>query len=188
MNGPLDPGPEGLTGVESRALRAVLGLERRHVALLAKVLGLGGGKGMDPNRVVQWERSKGRGYPPDVLSALLSVLHAVQDGAGALRAQASVSGAIRRPLGDRGVFTVLHLDRAGLRLTPGQLAGLDADASGFWQHLADAMVTHALILSQREGRNWPVVLDRAPRDCDPSDSAGPENETVDLAEEIKTRG
>lgn len=142
-----------LTGIESRTLRAMLHLERRHVAILAETAGLGD---VTTERVTQWERSKGRGYPPELVDLLRRIQAAASDMAGQMAAAAKSQaaevalggGAVRmtiiRPRGHGRIMTLLRLPAAAdVRFSPPQLLALDEGGGDFWQRLADAAVVEA---------------------------------------------
>lgn len=158
QSAPLIAGDD-LTGVECRALRTALGLERRHVSIFAEALGLDteGGR-----RVMQWERSKGRGYPGELVDRLLDVDQAVQRLADDLADTAEQTGQIRRPLGHRRIFTLLDLGRQGFALSPEALEALDANTGETWHALMDAAIARALVDLRSNDQSARVVMDREP--------------------------
>lgn len=141
-----------LTGIESRTLRAMMHLERRHVAILAETVGLGD---VTTERVTQWERSKARGYPAELVDRLRRIQAAVSDLAGQMVSEATsapVTAAregsprltIIRPKGPGRIMILLRLpDSADVRFTTAQLTDLDEGGGDFWQRLADAAVVEA---------------------------------------------
>lgn len=149
-----------LTGIESRTLRALLGLERRHVAILAEIVT---GQDVTTERVTQWEVSKGRGYPVALADHLRGVLNGVSNYAWRLASQteeawrlltdpdgrdAAPEGGrvlvIRRPRGAKRILQVLALPaQVGRPYTPEELRKLDDGGGDFWQRLADAAVVEA---------------------------------------------
>lgn len=150
IEGGADP---ALTGIESRTLRAMLHLERRHVAILAETVGLGD---VTTERVTQWERSKARGYPPELVDRLRRIQSAVSELADRMvsasndRRMCGVEpggrgrAVIQRPRGPGRVMTLLRLpDSVDVRFTPDQLLALDEGGGDFWQRLADAAVIEA---------------------------------------------
>lgn len=141
--------PEGggdptLTGVESRTLRALLQLERRHIAILAEAAGE---PDTGTDRVVQWERSKGRGYPAALVVMLRDIEAAVSEFGHGLATQADETDegtlTIRRPRTAGDIAAALRLSAVGLDFTPDQLKALDDAGGDFWQRLADAATAGA---------------------------------------------
>lgn len=141
--------PEGggdptLTGVESRTLRALLQLERRHIAILAEAAGE---LDTTTDRVVQWERSEGRGYPVSLVVLLRDIEDAtaylgrelahgaVRDGTGRVT--------IMRPKSADEIAAALALPTAGVRFSDAQLKALRDGGGDFWQRLGDAAVIAA---------------------------------------------
>lgn len=161
LNGGASP---ELTGIESRSLRALLQLERRHVAILAETTGEAD---VSTERVTQWERSKGRGYPAAVVNRLRGLQSATSDLADQLAADARAGAADRltltRPRGPGRIMTLLRLpEAADIRFTARELSRLDEGGGDFWQRLADAAtVEAALRLQWEDGRPVHVVLDAA---------------------------
>lgn len=146
-----------LTGVESRTLRALLQLERRHVAILAEAAGE---TAVTTERVSQWERSKGRGYPPALVELMRSVQLATGELASVMVGAAMREGGerltITRPRGPGRIMTVLRLPEvAGLRFSEDQLRRLDEGGGDFWQRLCDAATVEAALSLQRDD-NRPV--------------------------------
>lgn len=152
-----------LSGIESRTLRAILQLERRHVAILAETVGLGD---VTTERVTQWERSKGRGYPPELVDRLRRIQAAASDMAGQmvsaakdLPGEGEARMTIVRPRGHGRVMTMLRLPAAAdIRFTPLQLQALDEGGGDFWQRLADAAVVEAAQRLSWE-QNLPIHVD-----------------------------
>lgn len=68
---------QDLTGIESQILRVALGLERRHIARFAVAMGCYGGRPVTVEKVTEWEKSQGRGYPADLREALENIESAV---------------------------------------------------------------------------------------------------------------
>ena len=157
-----------LTGIESRTLRAMLHLERRHVAILAETVGLGD---VTTERVTQWERSKGRGYPPELVDRLRRIHSAVSELSGRManeawrEARAATLAAlptarltIVRPKGHGRIMTLLRLPAdADVRFSAAQLQALDEGGGDFWQRLADAAVVEAAQLLSWEAARLPWV-------------------------------
>ncbi len=173
------PGAD-LTGVESRILRAALNLERRHVIALCNALALTTDETTNA-RVVTWERSPGRGYPPALVAALNALNSAVDRLARSLLADGgtdspdsphgfamgetirpSTHATLRRPLGSRRVLAVLQPDRDGLTFTTAQLDALENPTADLWQVLVDAAVVRAALYGAMLGQPVSVVLDKAP--------------------------
>lgn len=161
-----------LTGVECRILRASLGLERRHVARFAEAMGYGR---VEPTveRVTAWEKSKGRGYPPDLVDGLDRLDAAVDAWAseGAAESVGEWFAEMLRPLGHRHALRMLAPDRYGLRFTPDQLEAIDQPNGEFWLALADTAIARAALYLRDRGPVRPmlgrhvsvrVVLDREP--------------------------
>lgn len=161
--GLIDIPPDGdppLTGTESRLMRAALHLERRHVAVLAEIAL---GRDTTAERVTEWERSKGRGYPREVLVLLAQIGLAVEGLAASLAhdALATGPGVVRRPRGHDRITALLDLPaQLGRAFTPTELRALDEGSGDFWQRLCDAAVLGALRALKSRGV-WParVVLD-----------------------------
>lgn len=152
-----------ITGVESRTLRAALNLERRHVVAYANAMGLA-------DRIVtmavltNWERSKGRGYPPPLvrgLSQLEQALWLMASDLATTAKQAPGTALVRRPLGARRIHQMLS------RLyvfRPAELEGLDEGGGDFFQALADAAVARACLQLRDEGLEARVVFDQDPNE------------------------
>ncbi|MEH0194595.1 hypothetical protein V7S57_02550 [Caulobacter sp. CCNWLY153] len=166
---------EPLSGPESRALRSLLNLERRHVTALANALGFFK-REVTTSDVTMWERSKTHGYPEALTTALDQILTAVRNAGDVLAAQACTTAAankdevaaIRRPLGARRVVGLLDLPAEGLVFSAAGMAILDTADGDFWQALADAMTNYA-VFSIRDDESNPfwmgpvrIVLDREP--------------------------
>lgn len=152
--------PEGgadphLTGVESRTLRALLQLERRHIAILADIVT---GEDTNVDRVVNWERSKGRGYPAALVVILRDMEGAVSELGGVIALTAERAGGdrliIRRPHKAPEIIAALRLEEvAGLRLSSNALGALNEGGGDFWQRLCDAATASAAtMLGNRDNR------------------------------------
>lgn len=131
-----------LTGLECRILRAMLTLERRHIAILAEFTGT---TDVDTDRVTQWERSKGRGYPPALVTLLRDLIEELQ-GLGRTIANATGADAdgrwtITRP----GPIPIAQsLEAAmGRDLTTAEHEALTEGSGDFWQRLMDVIVIEA---------------------------------------------
>ncbi len=134
---------EPLTGQECRILRASLGLERRHVAVLADiVLGMGD---ITTERVTGWERSRGRGYPAEVVTLLQTLAAAVERGARLILEDRAGDGGDDRPV----ILTPLEKGWAwqavakGYDISPDMIERIDSGSGDLWPRLADA----ALVLA-----------------------------------------
>ncbi len=148
------------TGIESRTLRAIVHLERRHIAVLADHLGL---INTTADRVGQWERSKGRGYPPELADLLRCLAQAVADMAADLavvsdRDETRIT--LLRPRGPRRVVQMLRLADVGVRFSDRTMTALDEGSGDFWHRLADAAVVQALHeLAGKDHRPLHVIYD-----------------------------
>ena len=173
------------TGVESRALRSTLNLERRHVVALANAIGLYADD-VTTSQVTSWERGKPGGYPEALTTALETIASAVRWMAGGLVEEAMVNAGLidegflegedalrrilyerwgtalqlRRPLGAKRVLMLLDLGAHDLVLDHHALDVLDQGGGDFWQALADAAISRALIICEAGGSSVQVVLDR----------------------------
>lgn len=155
-----------LTGLESRTLRALLHLERRHVAVLARILGR---DDATTARVTQWEVSKGRGYPPPLVELLQDLETAVGDLALELAASAARSPdgsavTLVRPNGAMRIMALLRLPQTtGRAFTDEQIQWLAEDGGDFWQRLCDAAITRAAwLLNLEVADTVRVVFDQRP--------------------------
>ncbi len=154
-----------LSGVESRALRAALNLERRHVAVLVTAAGLWGKGACSTSDVNGWERSKGRGYPRAVVDDLMILDAAVSGLAtilveGSERDEDGAVATLRRPRGPMRVHQLLRLRTVGLEWGPDVIAALDQEGGDFWDCLADAAVTRAALDLNHDEWRTRVVLDK----------------------------
>lgn len=136
-----------LTGVESRTLRALLQLERRHIAILAETVS---NERVTTERVTQWERSADRGYPGGLVTLLRDIEGAVSDLAGQMAGQARRDRegrmTILRPRSKDAIMARLRLaEAAEVRFSPDQLKALDEGGGDFWQRLCDAAVASAAL-------------------------------------------
>lgn len=138
-----------LTGVECRILRGLLNLERRHVAILADVVVPG--SQTSTARVGQWERSKGRGYPPAVVVLLRDLVEEVAGRGRTLSALTTVDAnrwTLRVPSADdmrQLLANIMERD-----LSPAEATALDNGGGDFWQRLADAVVIEAARIGAEE--------------------------------------
>lgn len=145
-------GDARLNGVECRILRALLALERRHVAVVADVI-----LGLDATteRVTQWERSRERGYPEAVVTLLRDLVHLVGEYGGALyRAGAREGARITLHAPPDAAVIRDSLDWGSMLPTPltaEAVAHLDAGAGDFWQRLGDAALVEAARRADGEG-------------------------------------
>lgn len=140
-----------LNGVECRILRALLGLERRHVAVVADVIL---GINATTERVTQWERSRERGYPETVVALLRDFMHRVGEYGGALYLSGDREGACITLRAPRGVTFRGGLDWVASRPSPISAAAadrIDAGAGDFWQRLDDAALIEAARRAHAEG-------------------------------------
>lgn len=186
-------GPPGnaLNGIECRTVRAALGLERRSVAAWAN-LRFHAPKPVTAADITSWERSKGRGYPQDLVEDLARLEMGVQQMAERMYADAVDKRThliLRRPMGGRRILAMLDLGNVGLILTEDQLAALDSadGAREIWQALADAATVRAALEAARQYDLHPQIeMDRqpdeaiSPADNPPAQSAPPA-EILDLA-------
>lgn len=171
INQPLFGAPgEDLTGPESRSLRAALNLERRHVVALANALRIGD-RIVTTELLTNWERSKARGYPLELVDALNDIERALCAWADALPAAARTTerlandgvGTLRRPLGAGYVIHQLmahNLDPLLFRADV--LKDLEQGGGDFWQALADAAIVRAAQSLRASGMRARVVMDREP--------------------------
>lgn len=152
-----DPASGELNGAESRALRASLNLERRHVVAMVNALEIFP-EPLTLDRLTQWERSKGRGYPLGAVTALEAF------SAGVDRLAATFAGPVaRRPVGGRRIAQLMALAQGGLHLDRAAFDMLDQGGGDFWQVLCDAAINRAA-LAERTLKPFRVVLDRDPED------------------------
>lgn len=157
---------DAISGLESRTLRALLHLERRHVAVLAQIVGEADAT---TARVTQWEVSKGRGYPPVLVAFLQDLEQAVGEMASDLHGAAEAvmgedSVTLLRPRGAMRIMALLRLPAVtGRRFTDDELDRLAEDGGDFWQRLCDAAVTRCALSLKAEGHETVrVVFDHRP--------------------------
>lgn len=141
-----------LTGIECRILRGLLSLERRHVAILADVVAPG--SQTSTARVGQWERSKGRGYPPALVVLLRDLVEEVAGRGRTLSGLTTVGPdgrwTLRVPPADdmrQLLANIMERD-----LSPAEATALDNGGGDFWQRLADAVVIEAARIGAEEDR------------------------------------
>lgn len=145
---------EPLNGIESRTLRRVLNLERRHVVMLANAIEVYATP-VTTSAVTSWERGTPGGYP----EALTTAMEAIEDAVSTMAAdmentcgldvlrgsQEHEVATIRRPLGAKRIFKLLDLGGHGLSLSDQALRVLDEGGGDFWQALCDAAVSRAVV-------------------------------------------
>lgn len=142
-----------LTGPESRILRAMLTLERRHIAILAEIVT---GSDTTTERVTQWERSKDKGYPPALVVFLRDLVDEVT-GMGHAMGGLTVTDAdgrwtITRPL--PASIRPLLCEVLERSLTTDEEKALEDGGGDFWQRLADV----AVIEAARMGRDMDCAV------------------------------
>lgn len=155
---------DALSGPESRALRASLNLERRHIAVLVTAAQLWAKRPAATSDVAMWERSS-RGYPQELVHDLQTLDVAVGRLSADLAEEAERDTAaevatLRRPRGPKRVHQLLRLHEIGVDWGPEVVGSLDADGGDFWDRLADAAITRAALQINVDDWVTRVVLDR----------------------------
>lgn len=150
-----------LNGIESRTLRAMTHLERRHVALLCEIIQ---GRPCTTERITSWETGD-RGYPADLVVHLRDIAEAIHEMATQLVLTARREGdraTLIRPKGSMRIMEMLKLpEMADLYLTDRHLKALEEGGGDFWQRLCDAAMVEAASLLAQDVDNVHVEIDRA---------------------------
>jgi|GEM_PF-2569189 len=132
-----------LNGAESRILRAMLTLERRHIGILAGIVA--GDQDVTTDRVTQWERSTGRGYPPELVTFLRHLIGEIQEMGRVMGDKTGIQPdgrcLLSRP--EEASLRLLFRNVLDRDLTDAEDKALTEGGGDFWQRLSDAMVIEA---------------------------------------------